>query len=154
MFYHCFGRTLGSGGYSAYLLVLAPAPLIELTTSRTQALQARRSCASSLETFLHSLLHRAWPKTSCSNRGSRSALIVFFYVFSWPPTRLRHVRGGVGSSWSLISLLWGPSQGSLLCTGSAGSCLYGVPGLRLHNFYLIYLLAHSSERKACYNVGC
>ncbi len=36
-----------------------PAPPIELTTSGTVAPQARRSCASSVETFILSFLHRA-----------------------------------------------------------------------------------------------
>ncbi len=36
-----------------------PASSIELTTSRTEALQAWRSCASLLETFTQSFLHRA-----------------------------------------------------------------------------------------------
>ncbi len=47
-----------------------------LTTSRTEALQARRSCASSLETFTPTFLHRAWPKTRGPEIGSRSALVV------------------------------------------------------------------------------
>ncbi len=38
---------------------VGPASPIELTTSRTGALQARRSCASSLETFTQSFLHCA-----------------------------------------------------------------------------------------------
>ncbi len=54
---------------------------IELTTSRMEALQARRLCASSLEAFTQSFLHRAWPKIHGLGRGSRAALIV---VFSWP----------------------------------------------------------------------
>ncbi len=72
---------------------------IALTTSRTEPLQARQSCASSLDTFTQSFLHRAWPKT----RGSRSALIVVAHVFSGPPACLSHVRGGVGRRRSLIS---------------------------------------------------
>ncbi len=36
-----------------------PASPIELTTSRAEALQARRSRVSSLETFTQSFLHRA-----------------------------------------------------------------------------------------------
>ncbi len=36
-----------------------PASPIELTTSRIEALQVRRSCASSLKTFIQSFLHRA-----------------------------------------------------------------------------------------------
>ncbi len=75
---------------------------IELTTSRTEALQARRSFATSIETFTPTFLHRAWPKTHGSERGSRSALIVVANVFSWPPLRLHHLRGGVGSR-SLVS---------------------------------------------------
>ncbi len=45
--------------YTSLLLVLASALPIKLTTSRTETLQARRSCASSLETFIQSFLHRA-----------------------------------------------------------------------------------------------
>ncbi len=67
------------------------ASAIELTTSRAEALQARRSCASSLETFTQSFLHRAWLKTRGPERGSKSALIVVAYIFSWPPFRLHHV---------------------------------------------------------------
>ncbi len=84
-----------------------PASPITLTTSRTEALQAGRSCASSLENFTQSFLHRAWPKTRSPERGSRSALIVVAHVFSWPPARLRHVRGCVGRRRSLISSPWG-----------------------------------------------
>ncbi len=106
-----------------YLLVLVSA--IALTTSWTEAFQARRSCASSLNTFTQSFLHRAWPKTRGPEIGSGSALIAVAHVFSWPPVRLRHVRGGVGRSRSLISSPSGrlaawPSQKSLLCTSSAG----------------------------------
>ncbi len=95
-----------------------PASPIALTTSR-------RSCASSLDTFTQSCLHRAWPKTRGPEIGSRSALIVVAHVFSWPPARLRHVRGGVGRRRSLISSPSGrlaawPNQRSLLCTNSAG----------------------------------
>ncbi len=46
---------------------IEPASPIALTTSRTEALQARRSCASSLDTFTQSFLHRAWPKTPHSH---------------------------------------------------------------------------------------
>ncbi len=84
-----------------------PASLVELTTSRTEALQAQRFCASSLETFTQSFLHRAWPKTRGPEGGSRPALIVV--VFSWPPVRLLHVRGGVGRRRSLIT--FGTSSG-------------------------------------------
>ncbi len=38
---------------------------IALTTSRTEALQARRSCASSLDTFTQSFLHLASPQVKC-----------------------------------------------------------------------------------------
>ncbi len=75
---------------------IEPASSIALTTSRTEALQTRRSCASALDTFTQSFLHRAWPKIRGPEIGSRSALIVVAHVFSWPPARLRHVRGGVG----------------------------------------------------------
>ncbi len=53
-----------------------PASPIELTTFWTEALRARRSCASSLETFTQYFLHRAWLKTRGPESGSRSALIV------------------------------------------------------------------------------
>ncbi len=58
------------------LYLLAPASPTALTTSRTEALQARRSCPSSLDAFTQSFLHRAWPKTRGPESGSRSALIV------------------------------------------------------------------------------
>ncbi len=76
-----------------------PASPIALTTSRTEALQARQFCASSLDTFTKSFLHCAWPKT----RVSRSALIVVAHVFSGPPACLSHVPGGVGRRRPLIS---------------------------------------------------
>ncbi len=41
-----------------------PTSLIELTTSWIDALNNRRSCTSSLETFAQSFLHRALPKRS------------------------------------------------------------------------------------------
>ncbi len=71
--------------------------------SRTEALQARRSCVSSLDTFTQYFLHRAWPKTRGLESCTRSALTAVAHVFSWPPARLRHVRGGVGRRRSLIS---------------------------------------------------
>ncbi len=80
-----------------------PASPIALTMCRTEALQARRFCSSSLDTFTQSFLHRAWPKTRGPERGSMLALIVVAHVFSWPPAFLRHVRGGVGRRRSLIS---------------------------------------------------
>ncbi len=80
-----------------------PASPIALTTSRAEALQAWRSCASSLDTFTQSFLHRAWPKTRGPEIGSMSDLIVVAHVFSWLPARLRHVRGGVGRRRSLSS---------------------------------------------------
>ncbi len=76
---------------------------IALTTFRTEALQARRSCASSLDTFIQSFLHCACPKICSPVSGSRSALIVVAHVFSWPPARLHHMRGGVGRRRALIS---------------------------------------------------
>ncbi len=85
-----------------------PASPIELTTSRAEAFQARRSCA--------------WPKA----RGpERDSLIVIAHAFSWPPVRLRHVRSGVGRSISLISSPSGrlaawPNHRSLLCTSRGG----------------------------------
>ncbi len=96
-----------------------------LTTSLTEALLARWSCTSSRDTFTKSFLHRAWPKTRDPESGSRLDLIVVAHVFSWPPARLRYVRGGVGRRGSLISSPSGrlaawPNQRSLLCTSSAG----------------------------------
>ncbi len=85
--------------------LVEPASPIALTTSRTEALQARRSCANSLDIFTQSLLHHVWPKTRGLESGSRSALTVVALVFSWPPARLRHVRGGVGRRRSMVSSL-------------------------------------------------
>ncbi len=59
-----------------------PASPIVLTASRTEALHARRSCTSSLDTSTQSFLHRAWPKARGPEVGSRSALIVVAHVFS------------------------------------------------------------------------
>ncbi len=42
----------------------------------------------------HSVLS---PSCVAENPRSRSALIVVAHVFSWPPVRLRHVRGGTGT---------------------------------------------------------
>ncbi len=99
-----------------------------LTTSRTGALQARRSCASSLDTLTQSFLHRAWQKTRGLEIGSWSALVVVAHAFSLPPARLRHVRGGVGRRRSLISSPSGrlaacPNQRSLLCTSKGGDAV-------------------------------
>ncbi len=77
-----------------------PASPIALTTSRTEALQARRSCASSVDSFIQSFV---WPNARGQESGSRPALIVIVHVFSWSPVRLRHVRGGVARRRSLIS---------------------------------------------------
>ncbi len=101
-----------------------PASSNALTSYRTEAPQARRACASSLDTFTQSCFHCAWPKTRGPEIGSRSALIVVAHVSSWPPARLRHVRGRVGRKRSLISsppgrLAAWPNQRSL-CTSSAG----------------------------------
>ncbi len=76
-----------------------PASPIAVTTSRTEALQARRSYASSLDVFTQSFLHCAWPKTRAPEIGFSSALIVVAHVFSWPAARLR----GLGRRRSLIS---------------------------------------------------
>ncbi len=98
-----------------------PASPTALTTSRTEALQARRSCASSLDTFTQSFRHRAWPKTRGPKIGSRSTLIVVAHVFSWPPAGLCHVRGGVGRRRSLIS----PPSGRLAaCPNHIGCCFW------------------------------
>ncbi len=102
-----------------------PAPPIELTTSRKEAPQARRSCASLLDTFTQFCLHRAWPKTRGSERGSRSALTVVAHVFSWPPARLRHVRGGVRRRRSLVS---SPSGVALAVVGVALSRVLMITG--------------------------
>ncbi len=72
-----------------------PASLIQLTISRTEALQARQSCASSLETFTQSFLDHAWPTTRGPQSCFRSPSIVVAHVFSWPPACLRLVRGSV-----------------------------------------------------------
>ncbi len=49
------------------LLISVDTPFIRvgLTTSRTEALQTRRSCASSLETFTQPFLHHTQLKTRC-----------------------------------------------------------------------------------------
>ncbi len=91
-----------------------PASSIALTTSRTEAPQARRSSASSLDTFTQSLLHRAWPKTRGPESGFKLALIVVAYVFSWPPTRLRHVRGGDQLTYGTSCSVTRPAEPSLL----------------------------------------
>ncbi len=96
-----------------------PAPPIELTSSRKEAPQARRSRVSSQVTFIQSFLHHAWPKIRGPESDSRPALIVVAHVFNWPPARLRHVRGGVGRRRSLISSQSGrlaarPNQRNLL----------------------------------------
>ncbi len=62
------------------------------------------STSGSLETFTQSFLHRAWPKTRGPGRGSWSALIVVAHAFSWPPVRLRNVRGGLGRRGSVSNL--------------------------------------------------
>ncbi len=113
-----------SSGQSTFYLYLRRHSPIESTMSRTEALQARRYFARSLETLTQCFLHRAWPKIRGPESGSRSALVVVAHVFSWPPARLRHVRGGVGRRKSLISspsgrLATRPTQRSLLYTSSA-----------------------------------
>ncbi len=80
------GRSEGRFRMKPYLLTctcvgvypgrVEPASPIALTTSRTEAFQARRSSASSLGIFNQSFLHRAWPKTRGPEIGSRSALVV------------------------------------------------------------------------------
>ncbi len=101
------------------------ASLIELPTPQNDALKALRSCTSSLETFAQSFLNRALQKARDPERGSRSALIVHAHVFSWPPVRLRYVRGGVGRNRPLTSSPWGrleawPNQRSLVWTICSG----------------------------------
>ncbi len=101
-----------------------PESPIALTTSRTDVLQAQWSCASSLHTFTQSFVHHTWPKTRGPESGSRLALIVVAHVLTWPPARLRYVRGAMEWRRSLISSLsarlavW-PNQRSLLCTSRA-----------------------------------
>ncbi len=56
---------------------------------------SRLNGLGSLDTFTHSFLRSAWPKTRGPERGSRSALIVVAHVFSWLPVRLRYMRGSV-----------------------------------------------------------
>ncbi len=80
-----------------------PVSPIDLTTLRTEAAQARRSCASAQETFTQPFLHRVQPKICGPERGSRPALVVVAHIFSGPPVSLRHVRGGAGRSRSLPS---------------------------------------------------
>ncbi len=75
-----------------------PASPIDLITSRTEALQTRQSCASSLETFTQSFLHRAWPKTGGPEKGSGSVLIVFAHVFSWQKKVLHKLTFGMSCS--------------------------------------------------------
>ncbi len=102
------GKKMGcgsQGGVGRYLLTctcvgihpgrVEPASPVELTASRTEALQARRSCPSSIETFTQHFLLRAWLTTCGPERGSRPALIVVVHVFRWPPC--------VGKRGSLIS---------------------------------------------------
>ncbi len=84
-----------------------PASPTALTTSRTEALQARRSCASALDTFTQSFLHRAWPKTRGPEIGSRSALIVVAHVFSSSAPRARRC----GKEKVLDKLTFGTSCG-------------------------------------------
>ncbi len=124
-----------------------------LTTSRTEALQTRRSCASSLDTFTQSFLHRAWPKTSGPEIGSRSALIVVAHVFSWPLARLCHVRGGVGRRRSFISspsgrLVACPNQCRYACKAEAAT-QFTDDILRI-NYY--YIKSHRMSVDACLGV--
>ncbi len=53
-----------------------PSSLIELTTTRTEAIQIRRTCASSLETLTRPSLHHASPHARGEKRDSRCALNV------------------------------------------------------------------------------
>ncbi len=48
-----------------------PASPTELTTSRIEALQVQRPCASSLETSIQTFIRSAQPKTRGPERGSR-----------------------------------------------------------------------------------
>ncbi len=82
-FYNIFARSCG-GIHSGRVKKASP---IELTTSRIEAPQARRACASSWETYTWSFLHRAQPKTRGPERGSRSSSNVVVHVFSWSPAR-------------------------------------------------------------------
>ncbi len=90
---------------TATVIVLEPGRaesvlLMEFTTSRVKAPQARRTCASSIEIFTQ-------PKTSSPKRGSMSSLSMSVRIFGWPPVRLRHEQGVVGK---MISLISSPSE--------------------------------------------
>ncbi len=72
---------------------------IELTTSRTEALQAPTALCELTRDFHLIISQSCIAKDSRSEEvllGPTSPLIV--HVFSWPPVRLRHVRGGWGRS--------------------------------------------------------
>ncbi len=81
------------------LHVLAPVSLTELTTSRMEALQARWPCANSLETFHH----HAQPMIDGPGWGSEGLLNFAAPVFSCPPARFHHERGGAVKRRPLIS---------------------------------------------------
>ncbi len=49
---------------------------LELTSPRTEAFRARRSCARPLENFIQTFLHRAQPKIRDPERGSKPVLNV------------------------------------------------------------------------------
>ncbi len=95
-----------------------PASLIELITSRTEALWARRPCASSLETFTQSFLHLAWPKTRGPKKGSRPTvtrcvLLIVVTIHWWVGST---PRSPVPVPLHLVALQLKPS----------------LPGLRIH----------------------
>ncbi len=65
------------------------APPTALTTSRTEALQVQWCCVSSLETFTHPFLHRAWQKPHGPERAT------FAYATCealWPEVPLERIR--------------------------------------------------------------
>ncbi len=97
---------------------------VELPTSRMEALQARWTCTSSLETFTNSFFHPAHPKTQSPHGGFRLSLTVADHVFSWPPAHFRHERSSAGKMRSLISSPSGrlaawPNQRSLVWSNCA-----------------------------------
>ncbi len=91
--------TLRSTCVYSYLCWYSAASPIELSTSRTEALQAPTALCELTRLSLNhfSIVHS---KRLVIRRGPPGALIVVFHVFSWPPFRLHHVRGGVGRGMS------------------------------------------------------
>ncbi len=69
-----------------------PASPIDLTTCRTEALQARRFCASSLDTFTQSFLHRAWPKTRVIRQNPAESVTSDTGVIAPTRERVTHLK--------------------------------------------------------------